>query len=67
LLLCFADNTARALQLIDTAIAHTPTVVDLYVCKGRIYQHAGDAQRAFQCLEQARSLDLADRYEKWEM
>ena len=55
-------DTARALAAINAAIAHTPTVVDLYLCKGRIYKHAGDAKKALQFFEQARSLDLADRY-----
>jgi hypothetical protein len=55
-------DTARALASIDLALAHTPTVVDLYLCKGRIYKHAGDPVLAHNWFEQARCLDLADRY-----
>eukprot|EP00455_Lapot_gusevi_P002213 TRINITY_DN1085_c0_g1_i2.p1 TRINITY_DN1085_c0_g1~~TRINITY_DN1085_c0_g1_i2.p1 ORF type:complete len:771 (+),score=295.90 TRINITY_DN1085_c0_g1_i2:64-2376(+) len=58
----YRRDTARALELIDAAIEHTPTAIDLYVAKGRIYKHAGDMESAYQMLEQARSMDLADRY-----
>ncbi len=39
-----------------------PQVVDLYLCKGRIFKHAGDPVQAHIWFEQARSLDMADRY-----
>jgi peptide alpha-N-acetyltransferase len=32
------NNTQRALEYVDKAIQHTPTVIDLYVIKGCIYQ-----------------------------
>lgn len=43
------------------AIKHTPTLVDLYLVKGRIYKHAGAYTKACEWHEVARSLDLADR------
>jgi N-alpha-acetyltransferase 15/16, NatA auxiliary subunit len=52
----------RALKYIDAAVEHTPTVVDLYVLKAKIYKRAGDARRASGLYEEARKLDLADRY-----
>ena len=52
----------RALRFIDQAIEHTPTVVDLYVLKAKIFKRAGDARRASTLYEEARRLDLADRY-----
>jgi len=55
-------NTARALETIDRAIAHTPTVIDLYLIKGKIYKHAGDNETASDLFEKAREMDLADRY-----
>lgn len=55
-------NTESALAFIDRAIKHTPSVIDLYIAKGRIYKHAGDLEKASESLEYARSLDLADRY-----
>lgn len=51
-----------ALAKIDDAIAHTPTVIDLYLVKGRILKHAGDLTAAASLADEARSMDLADRY-----
>ncbi|KMZ70167.1 putative NMDA receptor-regulated protein [Zostera marina] len=51
-----------ALAKIDEAIAHTPTVIDLYSAKGRILKHAGDLPAAAALADEARSMDLADRY-----
>ena len=52
----------RALALVDKAIEHTPTLIELYVVKARILKHAGDIFEAVKCLEEAQSLDTADRY-----
>ncbi|PIA65249.1 hypothetical protein AQUCO_00100614v1 [Aquilegia coerulea] len=51
-----------ALAKIDEAIEHTPTVIDLYLVKGRILKHAGDLAAAAALADEARSMDLADRY-----
>lgn len=55
-------DSARALEFIDAAIEHTPTLIELFVTKGRIYKHAGDLVEAFKWLDEAQSLDTADRY-----
>jgi len=55
-------DTVRALALVDKAIEHTPTLIELYVVKARILKHAGDIFEAVKCLEEAQSLDTADRY-----
>jgi peptide alpha-N-acetyltransferase len=47
---------------LNKAIEHTPTVVDLYILKAKIYKRAGDANRAATLYDEARKLDLADRY-----
>ncbi|MCO5555004.1 hypothetical protein L7F22_008543 [Adiantum nelumboides] len=52
----------KALQKIDEAILHTPTVIDLYLVKGRIFKHAGDLVAAAALADEARSMDLADRF-----
>jgi peptide alpha-N-acetyltransferase len=52
----------RALEMINKAIDHTPSCVELYLCKGRIYKHHGNTKAASACMEKARSMDLADRY-----
>ncbi|KAG2254920.1 hypothetical protein Bca52824_085056 [Brassica carinata] len=51
-----------ALGKIDEAIAHTPTVIDLYSVKSRIMKHAGDLTAAAALADEARCMDLADRY-----
>uniref|UniRef100_A0A1D1XV89 N-alpha-acetyltransferase 16, NatA auxiliary subunit n=1 Tax=Anthurium amnicola TaxID=1678845 RepID=A0A1D1XV89_9ARAE len=51
-----------ALTKIDEAIDHTPTVIDLYSVKGRILKHAGDLPAAAAFADEARSMDLADRF-----
>ncbi|XP_026408454.1 N-terminal acetyltransferase A complex auxiliary subunit NAA15-like [Papaver somniferum] len=51
-----------ALAKIDEAIEHTPTVIDLYLVKGRIMKHAGDLAAAAALADEARCMDLADRF-----
>lgn len=55
-------NPAKALEMVNEAIEHTPTTIDAYVLKARIYKHAGDPYTAFAFMNKARKLDLADRY-----
>ncbi|XP_003703292.1 N-alpha-acetyltransferase 15/16 isoform X2 [Megachile rotundata] len=54
--------TEKALNEIDAAIEHTPTLIELFVTKGRIYKHAGNVQEAYIWLDEAQGLDTADRY-----
>ncbi|KAB1218605.1 N-alpha-acetyltransferase 16, NatA auxiliary subunit [Morella rubra] len=51
-----------SLSKIDEAIEHTPTVIDLYSVKSRILKHAGDLAAAAALADEARCMDLADRY-----
>ncbi|XP_057454244.1 N-terminal acetyltransferase A complex auxiliary subunit NAA15 [Lotus japonicus] len=51
-----------AIAKIDEAIEHTPTVIDLYSVKSRILKHAGDFSAAAAFADEARCMDLADRY-----
>ena len=34
----------EALEYVDEAISHTPTLVELYACKARIFKHVRGAQ-----------------------
>jgi tetratricopeptide (TPR) repeat protein len=52
----------RALEFVNLAIDHTPTLIELFVIKGKIYKHAGDVEEAYKWLDEAQSLDTADRY-----
>ncbi|KAF9115827.1 N-alpha-acetyltransferase 15, NatA auxiliary subunit [Mortierella sp. AM989] len=58
----FERSTDQALGYIDRAIEHTPTLVELYMTKGRILKHAGDYIGAMEALNEARELDLQDRF-----
>jgi len=58
----YLRNFNEALKYVNEAIAHTPTVIDLYVLKAKIYLRAGDREYASKLYEEARKLDLADRY-----
>ena len=51
-----------ALDLVNTAIDHTPTLIELFLLKGKIYKHAGDPEEAAKWLDEAQSMDTADRY-----
>lgn len=58
----YLGMTEKALNEIDAALAHTPTLIELFVTKGRIYKHGGNPQDAFKWLDEAQGLDTADRY-----
>lgn len=58
----YLGQTQKALDCIDKASQHTPTLIELSVVKAKIYKHAGDIQKAMECLDEAQSLDTADRY-----
>jgi len=58
----FLGETHKALEYADKAINHTPTLVEIYACKGRIYRHAGNLEESAKLFEEVRSMDLADRY-----
>ncbi|XP_033115616.1 N-alpha-acetyltransferase 15, NatA auxiliary subunit-like [Anneissia japonica] len=55
-------NSVKALEYIDKAIEHTPVHIELYVAKAKIYKHAGDIVKAIECMDEAQSLDTADRF-----
>ncbi|KAI0634817.1 NMDA receptor-regulated protein 1a [Trametes polyzona] len=52
----------KALALLDTAIAHTPSLPELYLFRGRVLKRAGDPYGAARWVDQARLLDLQDRF-----
>ena len=53
---------SHAITLLDEALAHTPTLIDLYIVKGRVAKHMGDLDAAFVLTDRARELDTADRW-----
>ncbi|KAJ3259846.1 hypothetical protein HK103_001737 [Boothiomyces macroporosus] len=55
-------DTEKALEWINLAIEHSPTAVELYMTKAKIYKHAGNFNLAMESMDFARSLDLQDRF-----
>ena len=51
----------QALAIVETAIAHTPTVLELYTAKAKVLKHVGNLAEAAKVLDYARDLDTADR------
>jgi len=58
----FLGVTEKALKYIELAIEHTPLLIELYVFKAKIYKHAGDVEESVRQMDDAQSLDTADRY-----
>lgn len=52
----------EALEMINKAIEHTPTLIELYQVKAKIYKHLYSFNEAHKYADQGRTLDLADRY-----
>ncbi|KAK3784704.1 hypothetical protein RRG08_032159 [Elysia crispata] len=55
------NNIEKALEYINLGIEHTPLLIELYVLKAKIYKHAGDTGKAVEMMDEAQSLDTADR------
>ncbi|KAJ7336280.1 NMDA receptor-regulated protein 1-domain-containing protein [Mycena albidolilacea] len=53
---------AQALEILDAALAHTPTLPELHMIKGRVLKRAGDLYGGARCQEDARFLDGQDRF-----
>jgi peptide alpha-N-acetyltransferase len=58
----YRGERSKAVEFIDLAIDHSPTVVELHMFKARIFKHAGDYEGAMSSMDFARNLDLQDRF-----
>ncbi|CCK72543.1 peptide alpha-N-acetyltransferase complex A subunit NAT1 KNAG_0K01780 [Huiozyma naganishii CBS 8797] len=58
----FAKDYTNASKYIELAITHTPTLVEFYILKARIAKHNGLLDDAAAVMEEARKLDLQDRF-----
>ena len=61
-LLDHVNQYDEALLAINEAIEHKPTVTDLYLFRGKIYKHQNILDKAVLSNQEARCLDLGDRY-----
>ncbi|KAJ3004599.1 UNVERIFIED_CONTAM: hypothetical protein HDU68_004990, partial [Siphonaria sp. JEL0065] len=57
----YLGDRTKALEYINLAIEHTPTLVELFMTKARILKHAGDVKQAMEVMNYGRNLDLQDR------
>lgn len=58
----YLQDFSQALKYVNIALEHTPTLIELFIIKGKIYKHSGDPEEAVKCVDEAQSLDTADRY-----
>ncbi|KAJ3878416.1 NMDA receptor-regulated protein 1-domain-containing protein [Lentinula edodes] len=58
----YLSEYSKAMELLDLAIAHTPTLPELYTCRARTLKRAGDFFGASCAMEDARLLDGQDRF-----
>mmetsp|Transcript_2029 Transcript_2029/g.3159 ORF Transcript_2029/g.3159 Transcript_2029/m.3159 type:complete len:899 (+) Transcript_2029:210-2906(+) len=55
-------DSTKSLALLDEALKHTPTLVELHTERSKLLRHAGDLEGAAYSAETARRFDLSDRY-----
>jgi len=55
-------DLAKALEFVEQGIQLVPSNVEFYMTKARIWKHYGNTRRAAEIMDQARNLDLKDRY-----
>ncbi|XP_074849390.1 N-alpha-acetyltransferase 15, NatA auxiliary subunit isoform X2 [Carettochelys insculpta] len=53
---------SMALEYINAAIESTPTLIELFLVKAKIYKHAGNIKEAARWMDEAQALDTADRF-----
>ncbi|CAG2177200.1 unnamed protein product, partial [Oppiella nova] len=58
----YLSDYTQALKYVNIALDHTPTLIELFVIKAKIYRHSGDISEAVKYVDEAQSLDTADRY-----
>lgn len=58
----YLRDLEKALEMINLAIDKTPSVVEFYMVKSKILEHAGLFDKAAEAYEKAKKLDLGDRF-----
>uniref|UniRef100_A0AAQ5X8U3 N-alpha-acetyltransferase 15, NatA auxiliary subunit a n=1 Tax=Amphiprion ocellaris TaxID=80972 RepID=A0AAQ5X8U3_AMPOC len=58
----FIGQPNVALEYINAAIDSTPTLIELFLIKAKIYKHAGNIKEAARWMDEAQALDTADRF-----
>ncbi|XP_074530472.1 N-alpha-acetyltransferase 15, NatA auxiliary subunit a [Halichoeres trimaculatus] len=58
----YIQQSSLALEYINAAIDSTPTLIELFLIKAKIYKHAGNIKEAARWMDEAQALDTADRF-----
>ncbi|KAM9850274.1 N-alpha-acetyltransferase 15, NatA auxiliary subunit-like [Aulostomus maculatus] len=58
----FIGQPGIALEYINAAIDSTPTLIELFLIKAKIYKHAGNIKEAARWMDEAQAFDTADRF-----
>lgn len=58
----YLGELTQATEHVDAALAHSPTLVELYILKARVTKHLGQFQEAARIMQEGRALDLQDRF-----
>jgi N-alpha-acetyltransferase 15/16, NatA auxiliary subunit len=61
----FSGDQVLALSRLRWLESHTPTLPELYVLKAKALKRGGDPLGASQAMNDARELDLQDRFLNW--
>ena len=51
-----------ALKYVNNGIEHTPTLVELYVVKAKVFRKQNELVKSVECIIEAQELDTADRF-----
>ena len=52
----------KSLEFVNEVLDHTPTLIEFHVMKAKVLKHSGKIDEAVIAMEEAASLDTADRY-----
>lgn len=55
-------DLTKALEYVEKGISLMPKNVEFHMTKARVFKHQGNTQKASEIMDQARNLDLKDRY-----
>ncbi|KAI6158062.1 NMDA receptor-regulated protein 1-domain-containing protein [Pisolithus tinctorius] len=58
----FLDRHRKALDILNLAVEHTPTLPEIYMMKAKVLKRAGDPYGAVRSMDEARALDGQDRF-----
>eukprot|EP01094_Clydonella_sp_ATCC50884_P014490 TRINITY_DN2493_c0_g1_i2.p1 TRINITY_DN2493_c0_g1~~TRINITY_DN2493_c0_g1_i2.p1 ORF type:complete len:703 (-),score=258.59 TRINITY_DN2493_c0_g1_i2:6-2114(-) len=59
---CATDQYDEAFKMLEGARQHTPTALEVYMARAKVFKRAGAVKMAANAIDEARKLDLADRF-----